>query len=80
MLEQLIVTYCAPTLAAVTTGNLFSCRCEEMDDLRGQLDRCSRCVNSKGVLLRLRGRCLNSSVYVPGCTVSGFCRGRRYGS
>ena len=53
MLEQLIVTYCAPTLAAVSTGNLFSCRCEEMDDLRGQLDRCSRCVNSKGVRLRL---------------------------
>lgn len=53
MLEQLVVTYCAPTLAAVSIGNLFTCRCEQLQDLRDQIDRCSRCVNSKGVFLRL---------------------------
>lgn len=53
MLEQLMVTYCAPTLAAVATGNLFTCRYEKLKDLQDQIDRCSRCVNNKGVLLRL---------------------------
>lgn len=65
MLEQSMVTYCAPTLAAITTGNLFTCSYEDLDSLQEQLERCSRSVNRKGVLLRLlRVRNHTALVYV----------------
>ncbi len=50
MLEQSIVTYCSPTLAAITTGNLFNC---PTDGLCEQVAQCNGCLNCKGVLTRV---------------------------
>ena len=53
MLEQSMVAYCAPTLAAMATGNLFTCPCESLEELHEQVNRCNGCLNSRGVLLRV---------------------------
>lgn len=65
MLEQSMVAYCAPTLAAMATGNLFTYAYEDLEELQEQIDRCNRCVNQKGVLLRLlRAKDHTALVYV----------------
>ncbi len=53
MLEQSMISYCAPTLAALATGNLFTCVCQDENGLRSQVERCNGCLNGKGVLLRV---------------------------
>lgn len=65
MLEQSMITYCAPTLAALATGNLFTCACEDLEGLEGQVAQCNGCLNCRGVLLRvLRAAGGKALVYV----------------
>ena len=44
MSESLLVTYCAPTLAGLKTGNLFNCTCTGRSDRPKKL--CSGIVHS----------------------------------
>lgn len=53
MLEQQIIENCAPTLAALKTGNLFSCSCRIVEDLVKELHRINECLNPKGVFLEM---------------------------
>ena len=49
MPEQLLVEHCAPTLAGIKVGNLFSVTLEEGTDLRGELQELNRLLNQKGL-------------------------------
>ena len=53
MLEQQIIEYCAPTLAALKTGNLFSCQCSIVEDLVFELQTLNESLNAKGVFLEM---------------------------
>lgn len=43
MSEQMLITYCSPTLAGIKTGNLFSCAYDDVDEIK----RCVRKLNKK---------------------------------
>lgn len=62
MLEEMIVTYCAPTLAGLKTGGLFNFSCNGSVELSTQINHCNTLLNPKGVhivSLRLKeGRAL----------------------
>lgn len=49
MSEDLIIRTCAPTLAGLKTGSLFSCACESMDALLPQIRRLNRRLVPKGL-------------------------------
>lgn len=56
MLEEMIVRYCAPTLAGLKTGGLFCYSSACASGLLAEIDACNRLLNPKGVqviLLRL---------------------------
>ncbi len=53
MLEQQIIENCAPTLAALKTGNLFSCPCSIAEDLVLELQQFNESLNPKGVFLEM---------------------------
>lgn len=57
MLEQWIIENCAPTLAALKTGNLFSCPCDMAEDLIFELQKLNDELNPKGVFLEMLTRC-----------------------
>lgn len=62
MLEQSIIAYCSPTLAAISTGNLFNCSSEGLVE---EVAECNGCLNCKGVLTRvLRDKDGRALVYV----------------
>lgn len=65
MPDEMVIRHCAPTLASIKTGSLFSCPCESEEDvLRGvrELNRRLCCKGLCTLLLRRRnGACL---VYV----------------
>ena len=42
MSDQLIVHHCAPTLAGLKAGSLFSCPCRDAGQLTGELRRLNR--------------------------------------
>jgi len=49
MSEELIVRYCSPTLAGLKTGNAFSCRYEDEDELRDNIRRMNVRLRTKGL-------------------------------
>ena len=49
MSESLLVTYCAPTLAGLKTGNLFNCTCTDRRQAEETVRQWNRTLNSKGV-------------------------------
>ena len=51
MSEETVIRQCAPTLAGIKTGSLFSCQCEDKNELKDQI----RSFNQKYVS---RGLCL----------------------
>ena len=53
MLEKMIIEYCAPTLAALKTGNLFACSGITANELHKELEQLNRKLNSRGVFLEL---------------------------
>lgn len=52
MSEQTLITYCAPTLAGMKTGNLFTCSVERRDAVIREIRRMNRILNEKGVYVR----------------------------
>lgn len=55
MSEELFVSQCAPTLAGVKTGSLFSCPYETREDVTAEVRRLNRALVPKGLrLLPLR--------------------------
>ena len=50
-LEELLVRCCAPTLAGIRTGNLFSCPCESRKFLLGELLELNRRLSPRGLCL-----------------------------
>lgn len=51
MSEELLVRQCAPTLAGIKTGNLFSCKYTQKQALTGQIRSLNRRLAPKGLCL-----------------------------
>ncbi|SBV97547.1 conserved hypothetical protein [uncultured Eubacteriales bacterium] len=51
MPEELIIKFCAPTLAGIKTGNMFSCPCETKEALRADVRTFNRALVPKGLCL-----------------------------
>ena len=47
MSEELVVRQCAPTLAGIKTGSLFSCPCDSPEELRQEV-RAARAAQGQG--------------------------------
>lgn len=55
MSEETVIRHCAPTLAGLKTGSLFSCHCDSEAELREDLRRLNRALVPKGLrVLSLR--------------------------
>ncbi|WP_409968180.1 DUF3793 family protein [Bengtsoniella intestinalis] len=65
MSYQSIITHCAPTLAGIKVGSLFSQRFEDLEDLRSKVRHCNRLLRHKGIrFLILRVRNGQALIYV----------------
>lgn len=65
MSEELVVRCCAPTLASLKTGNMFSCRCDSREELYACIRDLNRRLKQKGLrVLPLRCRDGMALVYV----------------
>ena len=49
MSEEIVIRCCAPTLAAIKTGSLFSCAFESRQEMTDSLRAINRCLLQKGV-------------------------------
>ena len=49
MPEEVLLRHCAPTLAGIKTGSLFSCRYESREEVREDLRSLNRLLNRKGL-------------------------------
>ena len=49
MLEDQIILYCAPTLAGIKTGNLFTCAYESKRQIASEINKLNRRVVPKGL-------------------------------
>jgi len=49
MSEELLIRCCAPTLASIKTGNMFTCRFETEQDMNSHLRRFNRRLREKGL-------------------------------
>ena len=79
MSEELLIRHCAPTLAGIKTGSLFSCACPCRPALTRELKRLNRMLTPKGIrVLPLRmypGRAL-IYVYRPSALSGDLADGR----
>lgn len=73
MSEEMLIRYCAPTLAGIKTGNIFNCKCSDREEMCKQLKK----LNIQLVPLGLRAipiRCTADRVlvyvYRPSCLTS----------
>ena len=65
MAEELVVRYCAPTLAGIKTGGLFVCPFPEARELRGWLRNMNLLLRSRGLrVLSLHYRRGKALIYV----------------
>ena len=65
MAEDMVVRYCAPTLAGIKTGGMFSCPFQDIRSLRVWLRQINRRLAPKGVrVLSLRYRRGSALIYV----------------
>ena len=65
MSEKHIVQHCAPTLAGIKTGNLFSCACASKESLISSLRKLNRKLVPKGIrVLPLRFSKKRALIYV----------------
>lgn len=65
MSEELLLTHCSPTLAALKAGNLFTCPTEDMPDLDQIVQTWNAILNAKGVqVLVLLKRKKSALIYV----------------
>ena len=51
VIDELLVRCCAPTLAGIKTGSIFSCPYESRETLIGELRRLNRCLSPRGIRL-----------------------------
>ena len=49
MSEELVIRHCAPTLAGMKTGSMFSCMFETKDEMRDTIRRLNRIFFQKEV-------------------------------
>lgn len=49
MLEQCVIEYCAPTLAGIKTGNLFSLKTENKENAKEELKELNEMLHKKGI-------------------------------
>lgn len=65
MSEDIIVKHCAPTLAGLKTGNMFSCSFTDTDEMRDSVRRWNRMLVRKGLrVLPLKFQDNRALVYV----------------
>ncbi len=65
MSEKMLISHCAPTLAGIKTGNLFSCRYEKKERFLEEIRRFNRRLSGKGLhILPLRYKNQRALVYV----------------
>ena len=58
MTTNIIVRHCAPTLAGIKCGNLFSCKYENLANIKKTISSMNRTLNPKGVYLVALRICL----------------------
>ncbi|MCI9271846.1 MAG: DUF3793 family protein [Dorea sp.] len=64
-MERYLVEHCAPTLASIKTGNLFSYVYSSLKELNTYIEAWNQCMKSKGVSIRaLRVREHTALIYV----------------
>ena len=65
MSEELLVKQCAPTLAGIKTGSLFTCPCDDRESLLADIRRLNRLLVPKGLcLLPIRYRDDHALLYL----------------
>lgn len=65
MTEKLLIQHCAPTLAAIKTGNIFSCVFEDDDSMKTFIRRINGVFRDKGIrVIPLRNRDNKMLLYV----------------
>lgn len=65
MSEDHLIRYCAPTLAGIKTGSLFSCPCTSIEELRKTIRHLNKRLSSKGLrILPLRFSDSKALMYV----------------
>jgi hypothetical protein len=69
MSEQMLIKHCAPTLAGLKTGNLFSCLCTDIRELRESIRSFNRRLSKKGLrVIPLQYKNGRALVYVYRCS------------
>ena len=65
MSEELVIRHCAPTLAGMKTGSMFSCMFETKDEMRDTIRRLNRIFSKRGIrTLPLRNKDNRFLIYV----------------
>lgn len=49
MSEEMLIRHCAPTLAGIKTGSLFSCQCRSQKEIQNEVRRLNRVLAPKGI-------------------------------
>ncbi len=57
MPEEVVVRYCAPTLAGLKTGSLFTSPCEDRETMEGEVLELNRNMNSEDLRAMVAGYC-----------------------
>ena len=65
MSENLIIRHCAPTLAGIKTGNLFTASYDSIEQLDDEIRRMNTRLKDKGLrIVRLRAKANRALIYV----------------
>ncbi|MBR6700824.1 MAG: DUF3793 family protein [Firmicutes bacterium] len=49
MSDEMLIQHCAPTLAGIKTGNMFSCECRSREEIKKHVRRLNSLLGSKGI-------------------------------
>ena len=49
MSEEMLVSYCSPTLSGLKTGSLFSCPCDSKKKMSGEISNFNQKLSKKGI-------------------------------
>ncbi len=65
MSEEMLIEHCSPTLAGIKTGSLFSCKAENIEDIKKTIRALNRTLGKKGLrILPIRYRNGRVLIYV----------------
>ena len=65
MSEEMLIEHCSPTLAGIKTGSLFSCKADNIDDIKRTIRALNRMLSKKGLrILPIRYRKGRVLIYV----------------